>query len=314
MAKDLRSSKVAVVLAFYNGNKHIDEQLESIFSQTYKNIKIFIFDDNSKYGLKRSIVNLNKNSNPEITIIKRKTNIGYAKNFLYGIRDIEKDFDFYAFCDQDDIWEKNKIEIALENLDRDETNKAKLFFSRTAYYNLDCSREIGTSKVPNKPPIFRNALVQNIAGGNTIVLNKKARDILSNSLISDEYTAHDWWSYQVISGANGEIIFSEKKTVKYRQHQNNIVGLNSSLKEKWKRLFYFFSGEYKKWCDINIKNLYLNKNVLSINNIKTLNYFSRARESKNIFEKIINFKRSGVYRQSYLENIILIIGLLLNKV
>ena len=54
-------------------------------------------------------------------------------------------------------------------------NKPKLYFSRTAYYNLDCSKEIGASKIHRKSPIFKNALVQNIAGGNTILINKKAR-------------------------------------------------------------------------------------------------------------------------------------------
>ena len=156
-------------------------------------------------------------------------------------------------------------------------------------------------------------MVQNIAGGNTILLNKKARDLLCNTLISKEYTAHDWWSYQVISGADGEIIFSHAKTVKYRQHKKNIVGLNTSLKEKYLRLIYFFSGEYKRWCDININNLNLNKKIISPKYATTLTYFSRARESKNIIEKIKFFKRSGVYRQSNFENIILLIGLLLNK-
>ena len=312
MAKEIIDLKVAVIIAFYNGNKYIEEQLKSIYAQTHKNIKIFIFDDNSGISLKKNLVYLNK-KNSLISIIKRGENVGYAKNFLYGIRDIHEYFDYYAFCDQDDIWEKNKIEIGLKSCEIKKNNEPKLYFSRTAYYNSDCTREIGESKKHKKAPIFKNALVQNIAGGNTIILNKKGRDILCSTLKSEDYTAHDWWSYQVISGVNGEIIRSNDKTVKYRQHKENIVGLNNSFKEKINRLMYFFSGEYKNWCNINIKNLYLNKNLISTNNLETLNYFSKAIKSKNIFEKIKYFKKSGVYRQSTLENIILIIGLLLNK-
>ena len=312
MEKQIENLKVAVIIAFFNGNEYIEEQLKSIFAQTHKNIKIFIFDDNSKKSLKKNLINLNK-KNSLISIIKRGENVGYAKNFLYGIRDIHEYFDYYAFCDQDDIWEKNKIEIGLKSCELKNNNEPKLYFSRTAYYNSDCTREIGESKKHKKAPIFKNALVQNIAGGNTIILNKKGRDILCSTLISEDYTAHDWWSYQVISGVNGEIIRSNDKTVKYRQHKENIVGLNNSFKEKINRLMYFFSGEYKNWCNINIKNLYLNKNLITTNNLKTLNYFSKAIESTNIFEKIKYFKKSGVYRQSTPENIILIIGLLLNK-
>ncbi len=312
MTKEIIELKVAVIIAFYNGNKYIEEQLKSIYAQTHKNIKIFIFDDNSANNLKQNLVNLNK-KNSLISIIKREENVGYAKNFLYGIRDIHEYFDYYAFCDQDDIWEKNKIEIGLKSCELKNNNEPKLYFSRTAYYNSDCTREIGESKKHKKAPIFKNALVQNIAGGNTIILNKKGRDILCSTLISEDYTAHDWWSYQVISGVNGEIIRSNDKTVKYRQHKENIVGLNNSFKEKINRLMYFFSGEYKNWCKVNIKNLYLNKNLISTDNLETLNNFSNAIESTNIFEKIKYFKKSGVYRQSTSENIILLIGLLLNK-
>ncbi len=314
MSKDLIQIKVAIIVAFYNGNKYIEEQLKSIFEQTHKNIKVFIFDDNSKISLKKNIVNLYNKNNVEISIIKREKNIGYAKNFLHGLKELNENFDFYAFCDQDDIWERNKIEIGLQSCQMKNNNKPKLYFSRTAYYNFNCSREIGESKLHKKPPTFKNALVQNIAGGNTIIMNKKGRDILCNTLISKEYSAHDWWCYQVISGADGEIIFSNEKTVKYRQHKDNIVGFNRSFKEKFKRLNYFFSGKYKKWCDINIKNLYLNKDYISEKNLETLNFFSKALGSNTIFEKIIYFKKSGVYRQSIVENIILIIGILLNKV
>ena len=314
MIKDIMHLRVAIVVAFYDGNKYIEEQLKSIISQTHKNIEIFIFDDNSKNPINKNLVNLNNKRNLKISIIKRKNNIGYAKNFLYGIRDINKNFDYYGFCDQDDIWEKNKIEIALKSCEMNKNKKPKLYFSRTAYYNLDCSKEIGASRIHRKSPIFKNALVQNIAGGNTILINKKARDILCDSLISEVYTAHDWWTYQIITGAEGEIIYSKKKTLKYRQHNENIVGLNSSFKEKFKRLIYFFSGDYKKWCTINIKNLYLNKHFISSKNLETLNYFSRALKSRNILNKLKYFRKSGVYRQSKLENIILIIGLLLNKV
>ncbi len=314
MIKKLEHLRVAVIIAFYNGNEYIEEQLKSIFSQTHKNIKIFIFDDNSKNSFNRNLNSINHEKISEISIIKRKNNIGYAKNFLYGINDIDKDFEYYAFCDQDDIWEKNKIEIALKSCEIKNSKKPILFFSRTSYYNLDCSKKLGSSKNHKKQPSFKNALVQNIAGGNTIVMNKKSKDLLCNTISENQYTAHDWWSYLVISGANGELIFSQKKTVRYRQHKKNLVGLNNSIKEKLKRLTYFFSGEYKIWCDINLNNLYVNKDLISTENLDTLNNFSKAKKSKNFLKKMKYFYQSGVYRQSNIENIILIIGLFLNKV
>ena len=89
--------------------------------------------------------------------------------------------------------------------------------------------------------------------------------------------------------------------------------LDSIVLLKKIKIDLFFSGEYKK-CTTNINNLYLNKHLISSKNLETLNYFSRAIKSRNILKKLKYFKKSGVYRQSTLENIILIIGLLLNKV
>ena len=110
--------------------------------------------------LNENLFNLNNKINPKISIIKRKNNIGYAKNFLYGIRDINENFDYYGFCDQDDIWE-NKIEIALKSSEMNKNNKPKLYFSRTAYYNLDCSKEIGASKFIGNP-LFSKMLLYKI--------------------------------------------------------------------------------------------------------------------------------------------------------
>lgn len=314
MGKSKRSLSVAVILGFYNGNKYILDQLESIISQTHKNISVFIFDDNSSEKIiKKEIYSKQKYPN-QISIITRKTNLGYAKNFLYGLKELKNNFDYYAFSDQDDIWDNNKIEQALIHLNHKDNSKANLYCSRTNYYNYDLSRKIGSSKIFNRPPTFRNAILQNIAGGNTIVLNNKAKEIISKTIKCKEYVSHDWWCYQIISASEGAIIFNKTTFVKYRQHNKNIIGRNNSLKEKSKRLFLFFSGKYKDWCEINMNNLKLNKDIFSKNNLRVLNYFLSARKSNHFIKKIKNYKKSGVYRQSKIENIIFLIGLLLNKI
>ena len=314
MSKDLNNKKVAVILGFYKGNKYLIEQLTSIVSQTHKNIKIFIFNDQSPEKICESKINSNKGFFSKVSIINRKKNIGFANNFLSGLKEVELEFDFYAFSDQDDIWEDDKIEKALKVIQKCNSSLPILYCSRTCYFNNDCSKKIGTSKNFKKKKCFKNAIVQNIAGGNTIVMNKKARELVVKSLISKEYIAHDWWCYQLISAAGGKIIFDSKKSVRYRQHTNNIIGKNTSLVDMINRFKYFFSGNYKNWCDININNLYINKKFLTKNNLETLNDFANARNTNNLIKKINLFLRSGVYRQSRIETLLLIIGLLLNKI
>tara|TARA_A100001035_G_scaffold169107_1_gene134183 strand:- start:1630 stop:2568 length:939 start_codon:yes stop_codon:yes gene_type:complete len=307
-------AKVAIILGFYNGNKFLIEQLKSIISQTQKNLKIFIFNDKST----QKILNLEKaylqNSDRKISVVNRKENQGFAKNFLLGLEDVGANFDYYAFSDQDDIWENNKVEDALKEISKFDYSKPVLYCSRTTYISNDSSKEIGSSKNFKKVAIFKNALIQNIAGGNTIVMNKEARNLVVKSLKCSEYVSHDWWCYQIISAAGGEIIFSSKKSLKYRQHDKNLIGGNNSFKEKLIRFRKFFSGSFKIWVDINIENLKSNKKFITESNLIVLKTFIKARESKNIFKKLTLYLKSGVYRQTFSENIIFLIGLLFNKI
>ena len=307
-------AKVAIILGFYNGNKFLVEQLKSIISQTQNNLKIFIFNDKST----KKILNLEKaylrNSNKKITLVNRKENHGFAKNFLLGLKDVGANFDYYAFSDQDDIWEDNKIEDAVKEISKFDFSKPVLYCSRTAYISNDSSKEIGSSRNFKKDAIFKNALIQNIAGGNTIVMNKEARNLVVSSLKCREFVSHDWWCYQMISAAGGEIIFSSKKSLKYRQHDKNLIGGNNSFKEKSIRLRKFFSGSFKIWVDINLNNLKVNKKLITERNMIVLRTFIKARESKNIFKKLILYLKSGVYRQTFSENIIFLIGLIFDKI
>ena len=112
----------------------------------------------------------------------------------------------------------------------------------------------------------------------------------------------------------GEIIFSSKKSLKYRQHDKNLIGGNNSFKEKLIRFKKFFSGSFKIWVDINIDNLKLNKKLITERNMIVLKTFIKARESKNIFKKLTFYLKSGVYRQTFSENIIFLIGLIFDKI
>ena len=307
-------AKVAIILGFYNGNKFLVEQLKSIISQTQNNLKIFIFNDKST----QKILNLEKaylrNSNRKITLVNRKENHGFAKNFLLGLKDVGANFDYYAFSDQDDIWEDNKIEDAVKEISKFDFSKPVLYCSRTAYISNDASKEIGSSRNFQKNAIFKNALIQNIAGGNTIVMNKKARNLVVSSLNCREFVSHDWWCYQIISAAGGKIIFSSKKSLKYRQHDKNLIGGNNSFKEKSIRFRKFFSGSFKIWVDINLDNLKVNRELITERNMIVLKTFIKARESKNIFKKLKLYLKSGVYRQTFSENIIFLIGLIFDKI
>ena len=314
MKNKLKNKKVAIILGFYNGNKYISEQLKSILEQTHKDLDIFIFDDKSSGSLFLNPNNLDLKTIPNLKIIKRENNIGYAKNFLMGLKEVGDKYQFYAFSDQDDIWEKDKISRALTKINLIKEDLPKLYFSRTAYYCSNCLNETGSSRIFKKPTSFSNALLQNIAGGNTILMNDLARKIVIQTVDKNNFISHDWWCYLIISGVGGEIIFDKEKTVKYRQHRKNLIGMNIGFINQKSRLIDFTSGKVKSWLDSNIENLSKHNYLLSKKNFIVLNHFSKARKSRNIFKRIFYYLRSGVYRQSSLENFIFFIGLLFRKI
>tara|TARA_Y100000589_G_scaffold154392_1_gene146995 strand:- start:777 stop:1721 length:945 start_codon:yes stop_codon:yes gene_type:complete len=314
MNSNFLNQKVAVILCFYNGNEFINEQINSILEQTFKNIDIFIFDDNSKENIKLKNIKTDKDINHKIRIIKREENVGYAKNFIFGLKEAVGDYDFYAFSDQDDIWEKDKILRGIKSINSNNSNLPLLYCSRTAYYNSDCTREIGSSNLHLKKPTFANAILQNIAGGNTILMNKIARELVVKTVKAEKFISHDWWCYQIISGAGGIVIFDKNKTVRYRQHRQNLIGKNNGFQDIKSRIIEFLSGKVKIWTDVNLNNLMQFRYLLTEDNIKILEKFLKARRSKNIFQKINLFFKSGVFRQSKKESIVFTIGLILNMI
>ena len=118
MASKYKNKKVAVILGFYNGNDYIETQVKSILEQEFKNIDIYIFDDNSTLNVELKKIKSDKKTKSKIKIFKRERNVGYAKNFLLGLKEAGNNYDFYAFSDQDDIWENNKIEDAVKEISK----------------------------------------------------------------------------------------------------------------------------------------------------------------------------------------------------
>ncbi len=314
MKEKFANKKVAIILGFFNGNAYIDLQIKSILEQNFKNIDVFIFDDHSKENIELKKIKIAKNNQCNIKIFKRKKNVGYAKNFLLGLKEAGKNYDYYAFSDQDDIWEKDRIIRGIIALNSNTSNFPMLFCSRTSYYNSDCSKKIGSSRIHSKKPAFANALLQNIASGNTILMNKMARELVIKTVLAENFISHDWWCYQIISGAGGEVIFDKNKTVRYRQHKNNLIGKNNGFQEIKSRIKDFLFGKVKIWSDVNLKNLTNFRNLLTDENIEILENFIRARKTKNIFRKLNYYFKSGVFRQSKKESIIFTIGLILNMI
>jgi len=311
--RNFKPRKVAIVLGFYDGYKFINRQLQSIFDQTHQNFIIFVTDDNSKDSFSLEKLNINERNKKKIRIGIRNKNLGYAQNFLNALVSIDGYFDYYAFSDQDDIWYREKLEKAINSLEEYPDNQANLYGSRTELIGASEDKKLGKSIEFKKSPSFQNAITQNIFGGNTMIFNRNAFDLICSSNINQKIIAHDWWCYQIISGAGGNVFYDKNIYLKYRQHNNNLIGSNVSLKDKWLRFCKVANGNFKIQNDHNLKAIINNQNLLIKSNRKTLTNFIKARNSF-LLKRVFYFAKSGVYRQTLIGNIALFIGILIKKV
>jgi glycosyltransferase involved in cell wall biosynthesis len=305
-------SSVAIILAFKDGCRFIQEQIQSILHQTHTNIKIFIIDDYSEMPLNLESLKLKNAQTIPIQCIRQNENLGSAKTFITGLANIEESFDYYAFCDQDDIWLNNKLEKGIASLSKIPKVRPALYCGRTKVLAENMEDHLGYSPLFQKKPSFKNALAQNIAGGNTMVFNTRAKNLIVVNK-SIEIVSHDWWAYQIISGAGGLVIYDREPFVHYRQHNENQIGANISWAARLDRICQLLlTGRFRRWNRINSKALNLNKHLLTKENQSILSKWNEALDSR-MLRRLRSFKKSGVHRQTFMGNVAMWMALLLGK-
>lgn len=205
--------KVAVLISTYNGEKFLKEQLDSILNQTYKNIEIVIRDDGSKDSTLEIIKEYQKKYSN--IVLKEGVNVGFMSSFfkLLGMANA----DYYAYCDQDDVWLENKIELAVNELNNADDTKPNLVFGNSDYY--DENMQFISKGAEHKWFNFRNSLYECCGQGMTMTINKKARDLIIEN-IPENCFFHDWWTYMICSGM-GNVFYNDITTVKYRRFKKN---------------------------------------------------------------------------------------------
>lgn len=220
----MNKPKVAILLSTYNGEKYLEEQLDSLLKQTYSPIEIYIRDDGSK---DQTITILEKYQKQNANIyLEKGENIGFIQSFFHLLEWANK-ADYYAYCDQDDVWLENKIERAVNSLNQLDSTKPCLYFSNSDYYDLNMNFIDHAEK--NKVYHFRNALVECVTQGMTMVINQKTRNLIQKN--PPQYcTFHDWWTYMICSGF-GEIVYDSESLVKYRRHGKSVTAEGKNFLE-----------------------------------------------------------------------------------
>lgn len=289
--------KIDVLLATYNGEKYLKEQIESILKQTYKNIRLIISDDNSQDGT-RQILKDYENKDNRITVYYQEKNLGYIKNFEFLLKQVQSDY--YMLSDQDDVWLPEKIEKSMETLKQ---NDADLVFgdlevvdeNLKTIYNSFGDFMLLNRKINKCIDSYEVNYLYNCVTGCTVLSKKKLLDDILPIPNNSKYLVHDHWIALMV-GLKGKLAYMPEKYIKYRQHGNNQIGTDK-ISHKFKKLDQvrelFINvklgvfGEYVENNDKFPLDLQeLNKNALE--------YFEMVQKKKNF-----NFKKWKIYHKLY---------------
>jgi len=304
----MKKNTVAILMATYNGEKFISQQLESILAQKEVDVHLYVSDDASNDNTVEIIKDFSSRY-PEN--FKKIFNVEFrspSKNFLSLFAKVPETYDYYAFSDQDDVWFENKLKNSINKIN----DGYDLYCGRTENVNQDLVT-FGYSPLFNNKPIFRNALVQSIAGANTMVFNNKIFNLVRPSFNLNS-PMHDWWIYILTTFADYKVYYDPVPQLFYRQHQNNFNGSNTGIRNLFKRIINGFKGEYKKNNNLNEKNILEFIDYGTKQNLKIFYQFQNLRKNSSIFNfENKDFSRVGVYRQTLLGNIMLKLSLILRK-
>ena len=294
--------KIEILMATYNGEKYIEEQIKSLFKQTYKNWTLLIRDDGSKDNTVGIIRKYEKENPNRIKFLEdKKGGLKAKNNFLELLRNSQEEY--VMFCDQDDIWLPNKIELTLKKMLEVEIGptlihtdlkvvdeKLKIISnSFWKFQNLD----------PNRKK-YNHLIVQNNITGCTMMVNKElialCKEEFKNGIMHD-------WVIGIIASLKGKIEYIDTQTILYRQHGKNDVGA------KKYNLLYFLEKfinnrkELKKNSSKSreqIKEIAL-KLKLEIREEESINEYISLENKKNIYRKFWLIKngylKTGVYRK-----------------
>ncbi len=302
---------VAILMCTMDGEAYLGQQLESIAAQTHTNWFLVASDDGSTDATKQ-ILKRFAETHQQITIIRDGPRKGVCANFLSLMIDPTITAEYFAFSDQDDIWHQDKLKRALTWLATVPNDVPAVYCGRTELMSVD-GRSLGFSPLFTRPPAFRNALVQSLGGGNTMVFNCAAKKIMETAGVVD-VVLHDWWVYQLVSAAGGRIHYDPRPVLKYRQHPDNLIGSNVGWGARFVRLRMMLSGRFREWNETNISALlHLPAHLIMPENRETLELFANGRLTTSLLKRLNYLKQSGVYRQTLLGDLGLLVAAILKR-
>ena len=282
----IENKRIDILMATYNGEKYLAEQLDSIINQTYHNWNLLIRDDNSTDRTLEIIQDYQKKDNRIKLLKDNKGNLGIVKNFEELLKNSESEF--IMFSDQDDIWVENKLDMYLKMIEKIK-NKGFMIHSDAILFDKNKSNILKDTFISKKAinkgleNVFFNYFVQ----GATILISKEIKNFILP--FPKEVYLHDRYIH-LISELFFERIFVNKALIYYRQHGDNQIGAKNTIRE-------LLSKRYFDERDRQLIKVIYNKygSLLTEDKRKLIEeYFKITDIEKNRFNRFLNLKKSKI--------------------
>ena len=239
---------IDILLSTYNGEKYLKEQIDSIINQTYTDWTLIIRDDGSKDNT-QNIIRSYTDRYSNIIQIQSSENIGVIKSFETLLK--HSDSDYFMFCDQDDVWLNNKLELSISKIMETESeigNDHPVIVHTdltVVNSNLDTIEQSMFKMFNLRPSLIHSninfALLYNCVTGCTLIGNRTARRVAIPFPLN--INMHDSWIAQAVLLNGGKVVTIYAPTILYRQHGNNVLGTN--IDASFRRRIRNYTNEYK---------------------------------------------------------------------
>ncbi len=257
---DILPPRVAVCLAAYNGMRYLAEQLNTILAQIDVVVTVFVSVDVSTDGTETWIDAQAEHDNQIVILPHGKHFGGAAKNFFHLFHDVDfSGYDFVSFADQDDVWFLDKLSHGIKQMNIHDTEA----YSANVIAFWPDGREKLIDK--SQPQTELDYLFEAAGPGCTYIFTNKAANLIKHTLNQfpelNDFFLHDWLSYAILRHNKYTWFIDPVPKMRYRQHGDNQVGANASLKGKFHRMKYILSGQAFESVKLLVKVL----NITSLN-------------------------------------------------
>ncbi|MEM6276931.1 MAG: glycosyltransferase [Pseudomonadota bacterium] len=287
-----RHSHITILLGVYGrgAELYLPDQLESFAAQNHRDWSLVVSDDSPNGAFGDTLSAFASRVEQKVDY-RPGPRAGFAENYMSMVRNAPKGW--LAFADQDDVWHADKLERAVDAL-RNERGPA-LYCGRVSFWDGANGRRAEPRYT--RQPSFRNALIENISRGNTIVLNTAGAALIRDAAnrVSDVF-AHDWLAYLLVSGVGGRVIYDGGPPVlDYRQHDQNEIGAGDSARAQIAKKRAVLRGAFRERMEMNLAALTACAPLLTEENRDILSRLKIARA--NGLSGLPSLARIGLYRQ-----------------